>query len=320
MTVTAVVQARMGSTRLPGKVLMDLGGRPMLRVMLDRLRLVHELDVVVATSDLAADDAIEDCAGEAGVPVVRGSESDVLGRFVTALDAHPSSDVLRLTADCPLTDPAIVRSAIETHRRTGADYTSNTLVRTFPDGLDVEVVSAAALRAAADEATLPEEREHVTPFVYRRNSRFTQRAIRSPERLGHLRWTVDTLEDLSQVRRMVAGGGHELGWRTYLQALPTADRRLLRTGLEPAVAGEVPERITRFDDPCRQALVAVRNDRVVGWLLAEIEDGIVTVSGRVPDDLLADTRAHFAAFAATTPMITGGDLTLDALTPIGATS
>jgi spore coat polysaccharide biosynthesis protein SpsF len=309
----------MGSSRLPGKVLMDLGGQPMLRVMLDRLAHLPELTVVVATSDRPADDPVEACAAEAGVPVVRGDEHDVLSRVVLAHERFPSTDVVRLTADCPLIDTAVVKAAVETHRRTGADYTSNTLIRTYPDGLDVEVLTADALKTAADEAQTPFEREHVTPFVYRNTSRFTLRALRSPERLGHLRWTVDTLDDLGCVRRLVSVG-HDQGWRTMLNALPAAERRLLRTGLEPAVAGEVPERITRFDDPTRQVLVAVRDDRAVGWLLAEVDDGVVTVTGRVPHDRLDEVRGQFAAYAAGSPMITGGDVSLDALTPIGARS
>ena len=121
MTTLAVVQARMGSTRLPGKVLADLGGRPLLRFLLDRLSDLDVDHLVVATSDLPGDDAVADVAAAAGVEVVRGSERDVLARFVAALDEHPADTVVRLTADCPLVDPAIVRAALDLHRTSGAD-------------------------------------------------------------------------------------------------------------------------------------------------------------------------------------------------------
>src|SRR5204862_6675946 len=133
-----------------------------------------------------------------GVPVVRGEEADVLSRFALALDTHPADTIVRLTADCPLADPAIVADALALHDRAGAAYTSNSLVRTFPDGLDVEVIAATALRDAHAEAADPLEREHVTPFVYRRPERYRLRALRTPELLGDERWTVDTAADLER--------------------------------------------------------------------------------------------------------------------------
>ena len=200
VSTLVVVQARAGSTRLPGKVLMPVGGRPMLAFMLARLESVRCDDLVVATSTDGRDDAVAEVAAAAGVSVVRGSESDVLARFVAALDAHPADVVVRLTADCPLIDPAVVNEAIAVRAATGADYASNTLVRTYPDGLDVEVLTADALRAAAAEAVDPVEREHVTPFVYRRPERFRLAAVVGPEPLGDLRWTVDTADDLDRIR------------------------------------------------------------------------------------------------------------------------
>ncbi len=204
-TVTlAVVQARMGSTRLPGKVLADLGGRPVLQLMLERLRRAHLDHLVVATSDGAGDDPVAALAESMGLPVVRGSETDVLGRFLLAVDRFPADDVVRLTADCPLIDPVVVDSAIGLHRRTGADYTSNTLERTFPDGLDVEVVRAVALRQAAADAVDPGEREHVTPFLQHHPERFTFASLETVEQLAHERWTLDTPEDLDRLRAIVA--------------------------------------------------------------------------------------------------------------------
>jgi spore coat polysaccharide biosynthesis protein SpsF (cytidylyltransferase family) len=220
MKTLVVVQARMGSTRLPGKVLADLAGRPLLGFLLDRLAGLP-WERVVATSDLGRDDPVAAAAAEVDVPVVRGPEQDVLARFALALDTHAPDVVVRLTADCPLTDPELVRRAIELQNATGADYVSNTVVRTFPDGLDVEVVRASALAQAAAEATDPFDREHVTPFVYRHPDRFSHEVLRNDVDLSAERWTVDTAEDLEFVRSVVDQlGATAFGWRDVLAIAP----------------------------------------------------------------------------------------------------
>jgi spore coat polysaccharide biosynthesis protein SpsF len=215
-----VVQARTGSSRLPDKVLADLDGKPMLGFLLDRLGALAVDDIVVATSTEDRDDAVADIALGAGRPVVRGSEHDVLDRFVSALDTFPARHVVRITADCPLSDPQLIDAVVAHHRATRADYTTNTLPRTFPKGLDVEVVSADALRVAHAEATTKDEREHVMPFIYRRPERFRLANLRNEQPLGDERWTVDTADDLERVRRITrqvhdAGNDH-FGWRDVL--------------------------------------------------------------------------------------------------------
>ena len=198
-----VVAARMGSTRLPGKVLADVAGMPMLELQLRRLLPITaqtEVKVVVATTDGHADDPVAELAARLGVDVVRGSSTDVLGRFSIALVRHPSDVVVRLGADSPLTDPFVVAAAIDLHRRSGADYTSNTLPRSYPQGLDVEVLSARALRAAELEADDPLDRELVTPFVLRRPERFRLANLHSGHALAEERWAVATSEDLARVR------------------------------------------------------------------------------------------------------------------------
>ena len=222
-----VVQARTGSTRLPGKVLRELGGRPLLRYMLDRLADLHVDELVVATSDLERDDAVVEIAQDAGRPVVRGSESDVLDRFAAALAAHPADHVVRLTADCPLADPVLIEGVVARHLDRGADYTSNVFPRTFPRGLDCEVMTAAAFRIAHAEATDPAEREHVTPFLYRRPERFVLANMRNDAALGREGWTVDTAEDLAFVRgvvdRMAQDDPHgdAFSWREAWSAVGT---------------------------------------------------------------------------------------------------
>jgi spore coat polysaccharide biosynthesis protein SpsF len=150
--------------------------------------------------------------------VVRGPEDEVLTRFMRVLEAYPADDLVRLTADCPLTDPALVTTAIGVHVGDSADYTSNTLVRTFPDGLDVEVVTTAALAEAAEEAVDHAEREHVTPFVYMRPERYRLAGFESGEDLGAERWTLDTTADLDRLRAIVAKLDDPVtaGWRDVL--------------------------------------------------------------------------------------------------------
>lgn len=202
-----VVQARAGSTRLPGKVLAELGGMPMLEFQLRRLQpitSVVDAKIVLATSDLAGDDAVAAVAERLGISVVRGSEADVLGRFAIALVRHPADTIVRLTGDCPLTDPFVVAAAVALHEEAEADYTCNVLPRSYPKGLDVEVLSARALRMAELEATEASDREHVTPFVYRRPERFRLANLHSGQNLGEEWWTVDTAADLTRLREIVA--------------------------------------------------------------------------------------------------------------------
>ncbi|MGH9226793.1 MAG: cytidylyltransferase domain-containing protein [Acidimicrobiales bacterium] len=222
LTVTCIVQARTGSTRLPGKVLMDLNGQPMLGFLLDRLASLHVDHLVLATSELPQDDGVADVAATKGVAVVRGSETDVLDRFRRAIDSYPADVVVRVTADCPLSDPAVIEAAIDLQATTAADYVSNSLVRTFPVGLDVEVVTASALREAAREAVDPAEREHVMPFVYRRPERYRLASLRTDELAGGERWTVDTADDLERVRAIVARLSDPVraGWREMRAVAP----------------------------------------------------------------------------------------------------
>lgn len=204
-----VVQARTGSTRFPAKVIADLGGIPMLAFQLRRLRPLP-WPVVVATSDLGRDDVVEGIATAEGAATVRGPEADVLARFEMVLDRHPDADiVVRLTADCPLTDPAIVRAVVERLVETGADYASNVHPRSFPKGLDVEACTSDALRAAARDATDPYDREHVTPFLYRNPDRFSTANVQSGLDAGGVWWTVDTPADLRVVESMIVSAAHQ---------------------------------------------------------------------------------------------------------------
>lgn len=188
----------MSSTRLPGKVLKPLAGKPMILRQIERLQRARRIDrLVVATSTQASDDPLADALQAAGVAVFRGPLDDVLGRFVGALDAFPAEHVVRLTADCPLADPDAVDATIALHLQSGADYASNTPESfAYPKGLDVEVITAAVLRRAAAEAATPEEHEHVTWGVWTRPDRYRLAWLKSAAAEdGEIRWTVDTPDD-----------------------------------------------------------------------------------------------------------------------------
>lgn len=205
MKVVALLQARMSSTRLPGKVLKPLLGKPMLLRQVERLqhsRMIEQL--VVVTSTDVSDDQIEAVCRESGIPCFRGSLDDVLDRYVSALAAYPAEHVVRLTGDCPLTDWRVVDQVIATHLATGAQYTSNTVVSTYPDGLDVEVVQAGVLNNIALTARLKSEREHVTYFINSRPNAFNRQSVTAGSDYSGLRWTVDTPDDFAFVERVYA--------------------------------------------------------------------------------------------------------------------
>lgn len=203
MKTIIIVQSRMTSTRLPGKVLLPLAGEPMLVRLLERLRRVQRADgIVIATTTNASDDPIAALCAQQGVPCHRGSELDVLSRYADAARLHAADVVVRITSDCPLIDPALIDQLIAVYEEGDSDYVSNMLPPTWPYGMAVEVFSATALAQAHAEATQDAEREHVTPFIYWHPQRYRLRNVASPVALSHHRWTVDTPEDYELVRRL----------------------------------------------------------------------------------------------------------------------
>jgi spore coat polysaccharide biosynthesis protein SpsF len=203
MKVLAIIQARMSSTRLPGKVLEEILGRPMLEMQIERLRRAGSFDqLVVATSDHGDDDAVETLCREIGVACFRGSLDDVLARFHFCAVEWEPEHVVRLTGDCPLSDPAVIDQVVRFHLDGGYDYTSNIEPPTWPDGLDVEIMRYAALIDAHAEAELPSEREHVTLFIRNRPERYRIGNLeREPDLSAH-RLTVDEPEDMVKICRI----------------------------------------------------------------------------------------------------------------------
>lgn len=205
MRRVAIVQARMTSTRLPQKVLMPLGARPMLAQQLRRLRACQQLDeICIATTRNASDDAIALLARNEDVACFRGDEHDVLGRFVGAARQTKADVVVRLTADCPLCDPPTIDTVVLAlcQNPSSTDYASNILKRTFPQGLDAEALWRDVLERAHRLFAAPAAREHVTAGIYAgRPELFLLRGVEAPQNNSDLRWTVDTPADLELVRR-----------------------------------------------------------------------------------------------------------------------
>ena len=211
----AVVQARVGSTRLPGKVMRDICGHPMLWHQIQRAKLATSLDqIVIATTDQPEDEAIVTVAREAGVPVVRGSVDDVLDRIYQAAFQHSATVVVRLTGDCPLIDPQVIDEVVEYYLRHSGELDHVCLSPEWPEGLDMEVLSFAALDRAHNEATKAYEREHVTPYITI-SGKFRTHRFASPKDLSHLRLTVDEELDYEVVRdvyeALYPNYGHRFG-------------------------------------------------------------------------------------------------------------
>jgi len=200
-----ISQARMGSTRLPGKVMLPVLGRPLLAWHVSRLLRAREVDrVVVATTTEAQDDVIVDLCQSLGVAAFRGSESDVLSRYAGAATASGAATVLRVTSDCPLIDPDLIDRVVISfaEKRPSIDYLTLE-AEDFPRGLDVEVFARGALEEADKLATEPQEREHVTPYIYRRPRRFQCERLGGERRLGWHRWCVDERRDFALVTHLI---------------------------------------------------------------------------------------------------------------------
>lgn len=219
MKVVAIIQARMGSERLPNKVMVDLGGMPMIEFLLSRLSRAEEIDeIVVATSINPINQALCDHVKGLGYRCYQGSEEDVLDRYFKAAKISDADIVVRITGDCPLIDPQLVDETILSFKESGADYLSNSYPPTYPDGLDTEVFTFAALEKAALETTDPYHREHVTPYL-RESGKFTVDAKQSAQDNSNCRWTVDEPCDLEVITNVV---GHftpniHFSWRDVLE-------------------------------------------------------------------------------------------------------
>jgi spore coat polysaccharide biosynthesis protein SpsF len=222
--VVAIIQARMASSRLPGKVMLDIAGKPMLQWVIERTRLSKRIEkVVVATTRDPADDPIAAFCEKNGIEYSRGSHHDVLDRFYQAAKQHEADVIVRITADCPVIDAAVIDHTLRRFFEENVDFAANRLPppwkRTYPIGLDVEVCTFPALERAWKEAQEPFEREHVMPYLYDTEGRFQILLVNHEPDYGALRWTVDTPQDLALVRKIMdhLGGRLDFSWYDIIQ-------------------------------------------------------------------------------------------------------
>ena len=203
MRVVAIIQARMGSSRLPGKVLQDIGGSTMLARVVRRTQRAASLDEVIVATTVETDDEVivAECK-RLSVPVFRGDKEDVLDRYYQAAQAYHAAIIVRITSDCPLIEPEVVDQVVRACLDAQADYASNTLQRTYPRGLDTEVMTLSALELAWRQATEPYQRIHVTPYLYQHPDQFKLLSVTDDQDHSRYRWTVDTPDDLAFVREV----------------------------------------------------------------------------------------------------------------------
>ncbi|HIB54796.1 MAG TPA: hypothetical protein EYO39_08330 [Nitrospirales bacterium] len=205
--IVAIIQARLGSSRLPGKVLKEVQGRPLLSYMLERVaQSAYIGQIVVAITNRSQDDPIVDCCHKEGIAVFRGDEDDALDRYYQCASSFHADTIVRLTADCPLMDPKVIDAVVAEYISGNYDYVANTIPpnATFPDGMDVEVFSFAALERAWREARKPSEREHVTFYFWKNTDCFKTHRYDLEESLSHYRLTVDYPEDFEVVSKILS--------------------------------------------------------------------------------------------------------------------
>ena len=202
--IGCIIQARMGSSRLPGKALMKSdSGKPLLYYVINQLRYCSKIkNLVIATTTNQEDDEIEKFANNNSVNVFRGKEKDVLDRYFQCAKKYSFSTIVRITDDCPLIDPQIVDKVIEQFFSENCDFATNTLTRTFPIGTDVEVFSFSALNNAWENAQLPSEREHVTPYL-RNKENYKIINVENDKNISNLRLTVDRIEDVELIKQIL---------------------------------------------------------------------------------------------------------------------
>src|SRR6266487_5127179 len=225
MKIIAITQARYGSSRLPGKVLKEIGNKTLLSIHLERAKRSKKINrLIVATTVEPEAEAIVNIARTQQCDVYRGSVDDVLDRYYQAANLYRPDYVVRITSDCPLMDPVLMDEIIDACVKGGFDYCSNTLNPTYPDGMDVEVFTFAALQQAWEHAILQSDREHVTPYIWRNAKEkvspfFRTYNYHSQEDYSCLRLTVDEPSDFELIKNIVLSLGDDKGWKDYVTYL-----------------------------------------------------------------------------------------------------
>ncbi|OLN24030.1 acylneuraminate cytidylyltransferase [Domibacillus antri] len=203
MNTTAIIQARMGSTRLPGKILKQVNGKTLLEYQTERVKQSNEIDqIIIATTVKESDEPIVDFCDAHGIACYRGSEEDVLSRYYEAAQQFEADIIVRLTSDCPIIDPAVMDRVVRYYKdhQPQYDYVSNTIERTYPRGMDTEVFSYEVLKTAYEQAVFPRDREHVTAYLYTNPEQFRIGRVKQNQDYSNYRWTVDTVEDFELIK------------------------------------------------------------------------------------------------------------------------
>lgn len=206
MKVAAIIQARMGSTRLPGKILKTVNGKTLLEYQIERVNQAKSIDqIIIATTLKESEQPIVELCEKIGIDYYRGSELDVLSRYYEAAQKFGVDVIVRLTSDCPIIDPEVIDKVVNQYlnNQSSVDYLSNTLERTYPRGLDTEVFSFVALNKAYHEAVLLRDKEHVTAYFYTNPDFFKLQGLKSGRKYGNYRWTVDTEEDFELIQHIL---------------------------------------------------------------------------------------------------------------------
>jgi spore coat polysaccharide biosynthesis protein SpsF len=241
----------MASSRLPGKVLLDIGGEPMLVRVVERVRRARTVHAVgVATTSDPSDDPVAELCQSRGYPLWRGSQFDVLDRYYQAARQFRADVIVRVTADCPVIDPAVIDHTVEVFFEAGVDFAANRLPppvkRTYPIGLDTEVVTFAALERAWREATEKYQREHVMPYFYDQEGRFNIKVVHTDPDYGSQRWTVDTPQDLELLRQIFAhlDNRDDFTWQDVLALFERhPELAQINAGVRHKLGKEVDERL-----------------------------------------------------------------------------
>lgn len=215
-----IIQARFGSTRLPGKILMKIGGKTLLEYVIARVRQAKKIDkIIVATTNQKADDATEKLCQRINMDYFRGPNEDVLARYWQCAQKYPEyQNIVRITGDCSLIDPKVIDKVVEFFEKGNWDYVSNILEETYPDGMDVEIFSREALKESAGKAKLPSEREHVTLYL-RNDSIFSKTNVANDENLSSFRLTVDNPEDFEVVKFLIENTTPDASFQEYVSLL-----------------------------------------------------------------------------------------------------
>jgi spore coat polysaccharide biosynthesis protein SpsF (cytidylyltransferase family)/UTP-glucose-1-phosphate uridylyltransferase len=263
--ILAIVQARMSSSRLPGKVLKPILGKPILAYEIERIKKSKRIDkIVLATSVNKDDDPLEELAKSLKIGCFRGDLENVLKRYYDCATLYKANIIVRLTGDCPVIDPEIIDQVIELHLKTNSDYTSNTLYRTFPDGLDVEVFNYKTLERIYKNAKTPEELEHVTKYIHNHKNEFKLQNFKNDIDYSYLRWTLDTIDDFYFFKRLYETKKTAIfSWKEILSFTKDEKKYLIDSNQTIRYAMKKLEEIVEDEG---ESLYVLKDTKVIGTL------------------------------------------------------